>query len=174
MQADFFRLCYLYLNGGAYIDADEAPSGPLPEFDLADGPFLALRPLIRVVENREKIDPTSTARVDNPAIPAQAEVYFNNSPILCSPRNPVLYLALVRAKSLLRSGHAEKIGIHDSTGPGTLSLSIVIHLLICGTTGWRPVDVMSIDWDLYARVGTQEELAYKLDGRDWRKAARKG
>ncbi len=172
MQADFFRLCYLYRNGGAYIDADEVPTGRLPEFDLAGDHFLALRPFIHAFDNGEKVGLRQAAYVDNQASHAGAEVYFNNSPILCSPRNPVVYLALVRAKSLLLSGRAEKLGIHDSTGPTTLSLAVVIHLLMCGTSGRRPVDVMSLDWDFYARVGMENELAYKLDDRDWRKATR--
>ncbi len=172
MQSDFFRLCYLYRNGGAYIDADEAPTGRLPEFDLAHGHFLALRPFIHVLDNDKKIALRQAAYLENQASQASAEVYFNNSPILCSPRNPILCLAMIRAKSLLLSGRAEKLGIHDSTGPTTLSLAVVIHLLMCGTSGRKPVDVMSIDWDFYARVGMEDELAYKLDDRDWRKAAR--
>jgi len=170
MQADFFRLCYLYRNGGAYIDADEEPRGLLPEFDLAGSPFLALRPFIHVIENGEKTGLTPAAYRESQAIHPNAEVYFNNAPILCSPRNPIVYLALVRATSLLLSGRAQTLSIHDSTGPTTLSLAVVIHFLICGASGRKPVDVMSIDWDLYARVGTQDELAYKRDGRDWRKA----
>jgi hypothetical protein len=171
MQADFFRLCFLYKNGGAYIDADESPSALLPEFDLADGQFLAVRPFIHVIENNEKIGLTPSEYRENQSSIPNAEVYFNNSPILCSPQNPILYLALVRAKSLLISGRAEALGIHDSTGPTTLSLGVFVHFLICGASGQKPVDVLSIDWDLYARVGTQEELAYKLDSRNWHKAA---
>jgi mannosyltransferase OCH1-like enzyme len=170
MQADFFRLCYLYRNGGAYIDADDVPTGRLPEFDLAGDQFLALRPLIHSTESGEKVALATSAYLERPESYPNVEVYFNNSPIMCTPRNQVLYLALIRAKSLLLSGRAEAIGIHDSTGPTTLSLSVVLHLLNCGTSGRRPVDILSIDWDFYARVGTEAELAYKRDGRDWRKA----
>ncbi|MBB2177535.1 glycosyltransferase family 32 protein [Gluconacetobacter johannae] len=168
MRSDFFRLCYLYINGGIYIDADELPIKDLPIFNLENNNVIMLHPFMtgwvdglfqpiffeNFVENHKKFP--------------KSEVYFNNAPIISSKRNNIILLSIMRAKNLILSGAAKKIGIHDSTGPSNLSSSVVMSFLKSGASGEQAHNVIGIDWNAYARTGSEEELSYKRDRRNWR------
>jgi hypothetical protein len=172
MQSDFFRLCYLYVNGGCYVDADEMPIGPLPAVSLQSGPILYVRPFIRVYDGAEHIDISADEYLKSFSTTEYVEAYFNNAPIIVSKCNPIISLALDHACAVLLSERRFELSLHEITGPTNLSMSIVAHLLDAGTSG-KPVSrVVPLDWGQYAHVASPEDLAYKNDARNWRSAER--
>jgi hypothetical protein len=172
MKSDFFRLCYLYTNGGCYVDADELPLAPLPNIDLESSQFIILKPYIRIKDGDKLKNLRVTEYLEKYDVYREAEVYFNNAPIIVSSKNPIISSALLRAKSIILSDEKYKMSIHDITGPTNLSLSILVHFFFFGIRGAKPVNVISINWERYARIGSANELTYKNDDRDWRKKSR--
>ena len=171
MKSDYFRLCYLLKNGGCYVDADEVQIAPLPLVEHRHESFLMARPLIRGWRNGAFTDIDVDHFVENYENYQDAEVYFNNAPIIVSAGNPVIALALERARSIILSDRKGTMSLHDITGPSNLSMSIVMNFLDAGLRGEAATNVIALDWLQYARTGTGEELAYKNDEGDWRKAA---
>lgn len=173
MKSDYFRLCYLLVHGGCYIDADEAPINILPPLDLSQGPLIAMRPFVRVLDNDNRhVDVPVQEFIVRGEIPFGTEAYFNNAPIIASPRNPVIALALARATDIILTERSHSMSLHDITGPTNLSLSVLVHFLQTGVAHDLSSRVVSLDWLTFARVGTQGELEYKNDQRDWRAAER--
>ncbi|WP_260429039.1 glycosyltransferase [Burkholderia sp. Bp9015] len=172
MKSDFFRLCYIYKNGGCYVDADELPLKRLPAVDLRAKHILMLRPFIRVIDGAGHVNLSISSYIEKYSEYANAEVYFNNAPIIASPKNEIILFALQRAKDIILSNKKYEMSLHDIAGPTGLSLSVVAYLVSHGIKGGTPVNVVSIDWARFARIGSDEELAYKRDHRDWRKVTR--
>ncbi|WP_082729609.1 glycosyltransferase [Burkholderia sp. FL-7-2-10-S1-D7] len=169
MKSDFFRLCYIYQNGGCYVDADELPLKELPAIDLRSENILMLRPFIRINNGAEHVNLSISSYIERYDEYKNAEVYFANAPIIASPKNEIILFALRRAKDIILSARKYEMSLHDIAGPTGLSLSIVAYFLSYGFKGGRPVSVASIDWARFARSGSDRELAYKRDHRDWRK-----
>lgn len=173
MKADYFRLAYLYINGGIYIDADDqrADGNPLPTLTLADTrDILLVDPIIRVTIGGRAVGIQPSERPRSLETLAGPECYFNNSPIFASRRNEILRIALIRATNSILGAKRDGVmpDIHVTTGPTNLTLSIVASRLYAACGGAPMPEVRAIDWSRYAM--RQQPLQYKMDNRDWRRA----
>lgn len=162
MQADYFRLCYLLVEGGFYVDADDfcVCSDISCLFD--DGRLKA-QPLCYDIDSGSMVNPSVFLSVD--AYASSWIFYFNNNPLIANRGHPIIEIALTRATCLLEfDGKDELPEIQTTTGPGNLSKSIFDF----GTSfGGVESDLMILrDWDSFAV--SRWPLSYRNDARNWR------
>lgn len=114
MKSDFFRLCYLNLKGGIYLDVDEACTTSPAQF----------------LQNFEGFDLVLPLSETAPA-------YTNNNMIGCVAGHPVIASALDEALRVILQNKQDQArpDIWDVTGPGALTRSLVTHLLQALDTG---------------------------------------
>jgi hypothetical protein len=163
MQADYFRLCYALIQGGFYVDADDACVSNDIDWLVHDG-RLKLQPLCYDIATGTMVRP-AVFLVSGAYQPSWI-VYFNNNPLITRPRHPVVEHALERATCRLELvGENELPEIQSTTGPGNISRSIF-------ELGMDPeVDIESNvvvleDWDSIAV--SRWPLSYRDDARNWR------
>ena len=162
MRCDYFRLCYIFLNGGFYVDADEVYQQTDCHHLFHDN-CLKVQPLC--------YDTTSDTMVHRDAFIAQRLsspswiFYVNNNPLISPPRHPVLHLALERATRILLSG-VGRPEIQDTTGPGNLSASLVRHAVSSDISGQNPGVTLLPNWE--AISVSPWALSYRNDARNWR------
>jgi hypothetical protein len=162
MQADYFRLCYLFVKGGLYIDADDVCIGEKIGLLFDDG-RLKVQPLCYDIASGTMVDPSAFLLVN--AYNPNWIFYFNNNPLIASPRHPMIERALRRATDLLELiDEAALPEIQTTTGPGNLSRSIFEH----GTTmgGVESHLVILRNWDSLAV--SKWPLSHRGDARNWR------
>jgi len=164
MQCDYFRLCYILLNGGFYVDADEMYQRTNIDHLFGD--------------NRLKIQPlcydTQTGAMIAPEVFIGARqysrkwiFYFNNNPLISPAGHPVIRLALERATRILISSR-ERLDIQSTTGPGNLTASLVTHAISRELAG-EPWDFLILpNW--HATSISRWPLSYRDDTRNWRLA----
>ena len=122
MQADYFRLCYLLVEGGFYVDADDVCVGTDIGWLFEDG-RLKLQPLCYDMASGAMMKPSVFLCAD--AYDARWIFYFNNNPLVASRGHPIIKRALSQATNLLElAGKNELPEIQTTTGPGNLSKSI--------------------------------------------------
>ena len=162
MQADYFRLCYLLVEGGFYVDADDVCVGK-DIGGLFDDGRLKVQPLCYDIDSGTMVNPSVFLRAD--AYASSWIFYFNNNPLIANRGHPIIESALSRATELLEfAGEDELPEIQTTTGPGNISKSI-FHF---GTTsGGGESDLMVLrDWDSFAV--SRWPLRYRNDARNWR------
>ncbi len=163
MQADYFRLCYVLAEGGFYVDADDVCVGTDIGWLAEDG-RLKLQPLCYDIAAGAMVKPAVFLRAD--AYDPSWIFYFNNNPLIASPRHPVIEHALSQATRLLElAGKDELPEIQTATGPGNLSKSI----FDLGTKSSSDIEsdvVVLVDWD--ALAVSHWPLSYRSDARNWR------
>ena len=162
MQADYFRLCYLLVEGGFYVDADDV-CVCTDIGGLFDDDRLKVQPLCYDVDSGTMVNPSVFLRTD--AYAPSWIFYFNNNPLIANRGDPIIENALNRAIGLLElAGEDELPEIQATTGPGNLSKSIFDF----GTTaGAGESDLMVLrDWDSFAV--SRWMLSYRNDARNWR------
>jgi hypothetical protein len=164
MQADYFRLCYLLVEGGFYVDADDVSVGPDVAWLFNDG-RLKIQPLCYDIASGTMVNPSVFLRAD--AYDSNWIFYFNNNPLIANRRNPIIEHALRQA-----TDHLELVAddllpeIQATTGPGNLSRSI---FEFGSTVGDVESDVVVLrDWDSVAV--SKWPLSYRDDSRNWRNA----
>lgn len=167
MQADYFRLCYLHINGGLYVDADDVCVSNDVEFLFSDG-RLKVQPLCYDVATQRMVDPKRFIfeRAQSP----DWIFYLNNNPLASHPRNKVIEQALERATDLLERSDASCLPeIQETTGPGNLS-KVVYDM---GASGQVDKDALMIlaTWETVAV--SKWPLSYRDDARNWRLSNRK-
>ena len=163
MRCDYFRLCYLAIHGGFYIDADEF-------FQGGD-----CRPLFQ--DNRLKMQPlcydTSAGTMVQDAIFTTKKndsprwiFYVNNNPLVAPASHPVVRLALARSTRILLSHQEKQLDIQSTTGPGNLTASLVKHAIASELAG------RARDFSFLAKWGdlsvSRWPLSYRDDERNWR------
>lgn len=162
MQADYFRLCYLFVEGGFYIDADDVCIGDQIEWLFEDG-RLKVQPLCYDISSAAMVSPSSFLQDD--AFNPNWIFYFNNNPLIASRGHPIIDRALRRATELLEL-YCEDVlpEIQETTGPGNLSKSIFDY----GTTFSDVKDDLLVmrDWDSFAI--SRWPLSHRDDSRNWR------
>jgi mannosyltransferase OCH1-like enzyme len=163
MQADYFRLCYVLVEGGIYVDVDDVCVGTDIGW-LAEDWRLKLQPLCYDIATGAMVKPAVFLRAE--AYDPSWIFYFNNNPLIAGPRHPVIEHALSQATRLLElAGKDEFPEIQTATGPGNLSKSI----FDLGTRTSSDIEsgvVVLVDWD--ALAVSHWTLSYRSDARNWR------
>jgi hypothetical protein len=162
MQADYFRLCYLSVEGGFYVDADDVSVGT-DIGGLFDDGRLKVQPLCYDIASGSMVKPSVFLRTD--AYDSSWIFYFNNNPLLANRGHPIIESALSQATSLLElSGEDGLPEIQTTTGPGNLTKSIFDFGTVSGGV---ESDLMVLqDWDSFAV--SRWPLSYRNDARNWR------
>jgi len=163
MQADYFRLCYVLVEGGFYVDADDVCVGTDIGWLAEDG-RLKLQPLCYDIATGAMVKPTVFLCAD--AYDPSWIFYFNNNPLIASPGHPVIDHALSEATRLLELAEEDELPeIQTATGPGNLSKSI----FDLGTRSSSDIEsnifVLGA-WDSLAI--SHWPLSYRGDARNWR------
>jgi hypothetical protein len=162
MQSDYFRLCYILMEGGCYLDADDIHNGPAIEHLFYDG-RLKIQPLCYDVETDRMVPPEifTECGADAPTW----IFYFNNNPLLAASGHAIVERALANAtEALERTTDGELPEIQSTTGPGNLTRSIFELAQQSGAT-WSSLLVLR-DWEDVA--SSRWPLNYRSDTRNWR------
>jgi hypothetical protein len=162
MQADYFRLCFLLVEGGFYVDADDVCIAAEIGWLFADG-RLKVQPLCYDTSSNTMVTPSAFLHGD--AYNAAWIFYFNNNPLIATQGHPIIDRALVRATDLLESGDQDALPeIQNTTGPGNLSRSIFDH----GTSGGEVARDLVVlrHWESIAV--SKWPLSHRRDDRNWR------
>lgn len=162
MQADYFRLCYLLVKGGFYVDADDVCVGTDIGW-LCDDGRLKVQPLCYDIASGTMVSASAFLPID--AYNASWIFYFNNNPLIASRGHPVIEKALQQATDLLElAGDGVLPEIQATTGPGNISKSIFV--LGTGSEGVENDLVVLRDWDSLAV--SKWPLTHRNDARNWR------
>jgi len=162
MQADYFRLCYLSVEGGFYVDADDVCVGSEIGWLFDDG-RLKVQPLCYDIASGTMVEPSVFLQAN--AYDPGWIFYFNNNPMIADRRHPIIRRALQQATNLLElAGEDVLPEIQSTTGPGNLSKSI----FDLGTASGRVESELVVlrDWDSLAV--SKWPLSYRNDARNWR------
>ena len=162
MRCDYFRLCYILINGGFYVDADEIYQGT--ECDrLFCNSRLKLQPLCYDKISGNMISPDLF--IGKCQSSESWIFYINNNPIISPPRHPILHLALERSTRILLNC-LERPEIQSTTGPGNLTASLVRHAISSKLFGHNRDFMLLPDWE--ATSISPWPLSYRDDDRNWR------
>ena len=163
MQADYFRLCYMLVKGGIYVDADDVCIGTDIGW-LAEDRRLKLQPLCYDITTGTMVRPAVFLRAE--ASDPSWIFYFNNNPLIAGPEHPVIEHALNQATCMLElAGKDELLEIQTATGPGNLSKSIFDLGTRTASDIKNDVFVL-VDWE--ATAVSHWPLSYRNDARNWR------
>ena len=162
MQSDYFRLSYICIEGGCYLDADDVYHGSAIDHLFRDG-RLGIQPLCYDTSMNQMIPPSVFTQ---PGANASSWIfYFNNNPLLAARRHPVVERALANAtEALERLASGELPDIQSTTGPGNLTKSVFdLARERSDTEGTLHV---LCDWEDVAT--SRWPLSYRRDKRNWR------
>lgn len=162
MQSDYFRLCYILVEGGCYLDADDVYHGTAIEHLFSDG-RLRIQPLCYDVSMNQMVPPSVFTE---PGANASNWIfYFNNNPLIASHGHAIVEWALAKATEILeRLAVGELPEIQSTTGPGNLTKSIFDLATEYGDIE-RSLLVLR-EWE---EVATSKwPLSYRNDARNWR------
>lgn len=163
MQADYFRLCYLLVEGGFYVDADDVCVGGDISWLFEDG-RLKLQPLCYDIGSGAMVRPSVFLCAD--AYNPSWIFYFNNNPLVAGRDHPIIERALSQTTSLIElAGEDTLPEIQTTTGPGNLSKSI-FDLGKMSRDGVESDLVVLRNWNSIAV--SQWPLSYRDDSRNWR------
>ena len=162
MQSDYFRLCYLFVEGGCYVDVDDVYQGRPIEHLFEDG-RLKVQPLCYDIATSEMVPPSVfTVKGSNAATWI---FYFNNNPLIAMCEHPIIERALTAATEALEQPTSGGLPeIQATTGPGNLTKSVFDH----ATQGSDIADMVLVlrHWENVAT--SQWPLSYRRDARNWR------
>ncbi len=162
MRCDYFRLCYILVNGGFYVDADEIYQGLNINHLFSDNK-LKLQPLCYDIDTGSMIEPNVFMK-DQECF-SNWIFYFNNNPLIAPAGHPIIRLALERATSIL-SNFGERQEIQSTTGPGNLTASLVRHSISQELAAEAQDFVILSDWGSVSV--SPWHLSYRNDERNWR------
>ena len=162
MQSDYFRLCYILVEGGSYIDADDVFNGLQIQHLFSDG-RLKIQPLCYDNATSMMVHPSLFTKPGADA--ARWIFYFNNNPLIASSGHPLIERALVQATQSLEKDVTNGLPeIQSTTGPGNLTKSIFD---VATESGEIEQDLLVLcDWENIAK--SRWELSYRNDIRNWR------
>lgn len=162
MQSDYFRLCYIFVEGGCYIDTDDVYDGSEINHLFSDG-RLKLQPLCYDTATNMMIPPSLFTK---PGANAPNWIfYFNNNPLIAGCKHPVIERALAQATESLDSNLVNGLPeIQSTTGPGNLTKSIFDAVSESGEI--EQSLLVLCDWENIAR--SRWNLSYRNGPRNWR------
>ena len=163
MRSDYFRLCFILINGGFYVDADDIYRG-VSFKSYFNNQRLKLQPLCYniLTSSMVKISDAILAPYDS----RKLIFYANNNPIISPSNHPVIYMALKRATQILYQDKGGKQDIQSMTGPGNLTISLVQYAIKNSQDSNTSHYEFIADWDEIAF--SQWPLEYRFDKRNWR------
>lgn len=163
MRADYFRLCYLYKNGGFYVDADDVYTGISIEEFYKDN-NLKVQPLCYDLSMNSMVDISGLSTVGKHS--HDYIYYVNNDPIITPPNHPIIKLALERSTNFILRKTIGLKDIQSITGPGNLTASIIKHSIQMENQ-YRNSNVTFIrNWSDISYP--KWPLEYRNDNRNWR------
>lgn len=156
MRCDYFRLCYLHVFGGYYVDCDEVYSNNEIDFLYLDN-NIKIQPLCYNINLDKMIDIENYINDD---YDKSNIYYFNNNPIISPPNHELISIALERATTkLLKDENTHDI--QSTTGPGNITAALVVYLLK------KQTEITIIkNWNNISH--TPWPLSYRNDNRNWR------
>lgn len=162
MQSDYFRLCYILVEGGCYIDADDVYDGSPIQHLFSDG-RLKIQPLCYDMATNMMVAPSLFTK---PGANAGSWIfYFNNNPLIAGSGHPLIDRALAQATLSLEKAVTNGLPeIQSTTGPGNLTKSI-----FDAATESREIKQTLLvlrDWENIAK--NRWDLSYRNDSRNWR------
>lgn len=162
MQSDLFRLCYLFIEGGCYIDVDDIYTGAQILHLFEDG-RLKIQPLCYDMTTHTMVPPAIFTKlgVDD----KYWIFYLNNNPLIADKKHVIIERALSQAVNALEQNFINGLPeIQSTTGPGNLTKSIFdaitevsdIEKKLLVLPNWENIAVSK--W----------LLSYRNDTRNWR------
>jgi len=163
MRSDYFRLCYILMNGGLYVDADDFYQGADCDSLFRDD-RLKVQPFCFDPDGKRMVGADIFLR--GGARSAGWIFYINNNPLIAPPSHPIIRLALDRSTRILLSHCTENLEVQSTTGPGNLTASLVRHSIASERAGAPRDFTLLTDWESIA--ATRWSLSYRNDERNWR------
>lgn len=167
MQSDYFRLCYIFVEGGCYIDADDVYN-EVEILHLFNDGCLKIQPLCYDLKKNMMVPPSVFTKkgVNN----SDWIFYFNNNPLIASRGHPIIKLALENATQALEQDMSGTLpDIQSTTGPGNLTKSIFTLSRKNKNVG-ESIQILH-DWE---KIATSKwPLSYRNDERNWRLSDRR-
>jgi hypothetical protein len=122
MQSDYFRLCYILVEGGCFVDADDV-FNEAPIQYLCDDGRLKLQPLCYDVTTNMMVPPSLFTK---PGANANGWIfYFNMNPLIAGSRHPLIDRALAQATINLEKEFTSGLPeVQATAGPGNLTQSL--------------------------------------------------
>jgi mannosyltransferase OCH1-like enzyme len=158
MRSDYLRMCFVFTEGGLYVDADDVLLGPGWQDVFRDG-TLKVQALCYDLAARGMV---SASELRRPDLPTEGRIFYvNNNPVAAPPGHPILRRALARATDRLL-GEEPAPEIQSTTGPGNLTAVLAAHARESQTLDFE----LLLNWDQTAEVCW--DLAYRGDDRNWR------
>jgi hypothetical protein len=168
MRSDYFRLCFIAIKGGFYVDADDVyRGGNCEHWFLENG--LKLQPLCYDIKTDSMVERADYIR--NTASSSDLIFYVNNNPLIAPSGHPVILMALERSTQILLDQAGEIRDIQATTGPGNLTACLVRHAIESEHVSRDRDFLLIADWDTVAV--SQWPLEYRSDDRNWRLWARR-
>jgi len=167
MQSDYFRLCYILVEGGCYVDADDVYLGHAIQHLFSDG-RLKMQPLCYDVLTNEMVPPSVFTK---PGANALSWIfYFNNNPLIAVCGHPIVERALTQATLNLEFDIADELpDIQSTTGPGNFTKTIFDNATKNGEIEGGLLILH--DWE---KIATSKwPLSYRNDERNWRLSNRR-
>ena len=167
MQSDYFRLCYIFTEGGCYVDVDDVYSGVDVEYLFSDG-RLKIQPLCYDISMDEMV---SISVFTSPGANSLDWIfYFANNPLIAARSHPIIKRALLSATDSLEQYSLSQLPeIQSTTGPGNLSKSIFD--LSCSMGDIEKGLLVLHEWEDIAII--KWALSYRNDERNWRLSNRR-
>lgn len=168
MQSDYFRLCYILVEGGCYIDVDDVYDGSQIQHLFSDC-RLKIQPLCYDIATNMMVPPSLFTK---PGVNADSWIfYFNNNPLIAGCGHPLIERALAQATlSLEKDMTHGLLEIQSTTGPGNLTKSIFDAAT--ESSDIEQTLLVLCDWENI--VKNKWDLSYRNDARNWRLSNRKG
>lgn len=162
MQSDYFRLCYIFAEGGCYVDTDDVYDGSPIQHLFSDG-RLKLQPLCYDMKTNMMVSPSLFTQ---PGANAASWIfYFNNNPLIAGSVHPLIDRALAQATISLEKEPTNGLPeIQSTTGPGNLTKSIFDA--VTESPEIAKALLVLLEWDSIA--ANKWDLSYRNDLRNWR------
>ncbi len=162
MRSDYFRLCYILMEGGCYLDADDVYHGSAIDHLFNDG-RLRIQPLCYDISTNQMVPPSVFTKLGANA--STWIFYFNNNPLIAVNGHPIIKRALTNATEALERPTADELPeIQSTTGPGNLTKSIFDLATEQGDI--ERAMLVLCNWEYIAI--NKWSLSYRHDARNWR------